>query len=99
MTILGNKIKQPVEELDYDISYKDFLTDSDELNTSLTPNVVITPDKPGGLVKGIVTITEDRVKVWLKSGISGDQYKIEVTVKTNEGRIRQDEFYINVQEF
>lgn len=98
MTILGTKLKQPIEELDYDITYDKFLTDTDELHPTLVPNIVITPSEAGGLVKGAVNVMPDRLKIWLMEGNTDQQYKVEVTVRTNEGRVRQDEFYIYVVE-
>lgn len=99
MSFLATHVKQPIEELDYDISYDDFLTQSDELAKTPAPDITITPSSPDGLQKGAVNVTSRWLKIWLTGGVAGEVYKVEVTVHTNEGRVRQDEFIVSVEDF
>jgi len=99
MAILGTLVKQPTDELDYDISYSRFLTETDELTSLNQPEITITPEEPNGLRKGAVNVMEDRLKIWLMDGVAGTEYKVEINVTTNEGRVRQDEFFIVVEDY
>ncbi len=96
--ILGTFQKQPAESLDYDIEYGDWLPDTDSLSESNEPETTVTPS---GL--DILSTTRDydndRVKIWIDGGEDGEQYKVEITTYTREGRARQDEFYILVRDF
>lgn len=95
--ILGTYQKQPAETLDYDIEYGDWLPDTDSLSESNEPEATATPD-----TLEIQSVTRDydndRVKVWVAGGDDGEQYKVELTTYTREGRVRQDEFYIIVRD-
>jgi hypothetical protein len=98
MAILGAFVMQPADEWDYDIRYDEWLPPSDTVSETVAPIVTITPP---GLVLESVTRDYDnkKVKVWLSGGEDGQRYKVEVTTKTKEGRVRQDEFYITVRDF
>lgn len=89
---LATFTKQPIEKLDYDVLYDDWLTPGDGLKS-----VELTIDKPG------LTLTHQNVsafalKAWLAGGENGVTYKVTVTVETDDGRIKQDEFKIKVKE-
>ncbi|SNY95572.1 phage fiber-tail adaptor protein [Halomonas sp. hl-4] len=98
MAILGTFTMQPADEWDYDIDYSDWLPESDGLSESTPPEVVISPE---GLTAESITRDYDnkRVKIWLLGGEDGQRYKVEVTTRSREGRVRQDEFYIIVRDF
>lgn len=98
MAILGTFTMQPADQWDYDIDYSEWLPESDGLSENTLPVVEITP---AGLKAETVTRDYDnkRVKVWLSGGESGVRHKIEVTTKSREGRVRQDEFFIIVRDF
>jgi len=98
MAILGTFTMQPADEWDYDIDYSRWMTASDGLSENVAPEVTVTPE---GLTVESVTRDYDnrRVKVWLSGGEDGQRYKVEVTTRTSEGRVRQDEFFIIVRNF
>lgn len=89
MAIIATYTQQPADRIDYDIPYDLESTDS---IASVTATV-----SPSGLT---VTATNNspRVKLWVSGGTSGTTYKIEVTVTTTIGRIKQDELKIRCKE-
>lgn len=92
--ILATYTKQPDEVLDYDIDYTDWL-DGDTLlgaEAAVSPSGELTVLDP-------MPIVGDRVKIWASSGVSGGSYKVEVTITTNGGRVKQDEVRIRVKEY
>lgn len=95
MSLLGTNTKQPVEKLDFDVSYEDWLTPGDGITAA---NVVITIDPPG-LVCPFHTVSGGNiVKVWLTEGADGVTYRVTLTAETDDGRIKQDEFKVKVKE-
>lgn len=89
---LGKVTQQPVERLSYTISYEDFFTDGDNVQTA---DVVATP---AGLTIDEVTINNPRVKFWVAGGTTGISYKIEANITTADGRILQDEIILKIKE-
>ncbi|WP_339886468.1 hypothetical protein [Vreelandella maris] len=98
MAILGTFTMQPADEWDYDIDYSEWMPESDGLSENVAPEVTASPE---GLMVESVTRDYDnkRVKVWLSGGVDGERYKVEITTRTREGRVRQDEFFVIVREF
>lgn len=98
MAVLGTFTMQPADEWDYDLDYADWLPESDGISEFAEPTVTVAPD---GL--DVISVTRDydnkRVKVWIGGGSDGEDYKVEVTMTSSEGRVRQDEFIISVREF
>lgn len=99
MAILGTFTMQPADEWDYDIDYNDWLPETDGLSEHVPPRVEI---RSGDDALVIESVTRDydnrRIKIWLSGGTSGESYKIEITTRTREGRVRQDEFFIVVRD-
>lgn len=100
--LLGVKLKQPAERLDYDFLYEEWLGDSGDTINSVT--VTVRPS--GQLSQGHLAATAasldstDSVqKIWVEGGTDGQEYTIEVTATTVAGRVKQDELGIRVQEF
>lgn len=91
--MLGKYIKQPAEVESYMVDYTDDLTQSDGVVSS---EVVVHP--PGELVVSTVDTRSDSVRIWLREGVDGNKYKVEVTVTTEDGRVMQDEFIITVKD-
>ncbi|MFB9244942.1 phage fiber-tail adaptor protein [Massilia antarctica] len=89
---LGTFTKQPIEKLDYDVLYEDWLTPGDGLGV-----VNVTIDKPG-LTSPRQNVSASALKVWIAGGTDGVTYKVTVTAETDDGRIKQDEFKIKVKE-
>jgi len=91
--MLGIKQKRPVDVLDYDISYDDWLTDDDEITT------VVTNVSPAGeLLVDSVQVSSPQVKVWLSGGVSGSTYDVDVTVSTKGTRVKEECFKIRVKD-
>ena len=85
--------KQPSELLDYDIVMSDFLPASDNI-------LSVAKTATAGITLGTTAIntTTKTVKQWISGGTTGNSYKVTVTITTNEGRIKEVDFYINVKE-
>lgn len=98
MAVLGSFVMQPADEWDFDVRYDKWLPASDTVSDQVMPTVAVTP---AGLV--VDTITRDfdnkKIKMWLSGGTDGERYKVEVTTRSKEGRVRQDEFYVTVRNF
>lgn len=90
--VLGRFYKQPVDVLDYDFDFSDWLTDRADTILSFT----VTADT--GLTVGDTSTVDGVVKVFLSGGTSGQQYKVTCTVVTNGGRTKQAELAIKVKE-
>jgi len=94
MTILAIYQMQPSDKLDYDINYTDFLTDGD---TILSATVTATPND---LVIGGPTIIDAarRLKIFVSGVDDGVKYKLDITMTSALGRIKQDEIIIRGKE-
>ena len=90
--ILGVFIKQPAEKLDYDFDYSEWLDSSDDI-----ASVDVSADT--GITVESNSIVGQRVKAYLSGGTHGSTYKVECTVTTDAGRIKQDEIKIKVKDF
>lgn len=93
MAVLGTFTKQPGEVLDYDIDADGWLPDSDTIFSAITTAA------DGLTVQGTYIINDGRaVKVWVSGGVDGVTYKLEVTMTTEDGRVKQSEFKIKCRE-
>ena len=95
--LLGVKLKQPDERLDYDFLYTQWLGASGDLIDSVVVSV-----RPAGALSAVAAPldpTSTVQKVWVEGGNDGEEYTIEVTATTVAGRVKQDELGIRVQEF
>lgn len=90
--MLGLVEKQPVEILDYDVDFSRWLVD----DTITAASVEILP--AGELMLNTVDTDPTAVKVWLRGGVSGTSYKVEVTIDTDRGRRGQVEFRVRVKD-
>ena len=89
---LGNFSKQPSELLDYDIDYSEWLTAGDNVSRA-TVDI-----EPAGLTLESVFINDPFIKIWLSGGSHGSTYKLTVTMSSDDGRIKQDEFKLKVKD-
>ena len=101
--ILGTFIKQPAENLDYDIDFSEFLSEGDTLQSlgiPPVPNPLSVTVSPSGVVIGSTFVINNGkgVKQWLSGGTNGVKYKITLTATTNGGRIKQVEFVVRVKD-
>jgi len=94
MAILATYIKQPADVLDYDIDADGWLPTDDLIISAVTTSTT-------GITVNSTTIINDgrTVKVWLQGGANGVTYKVEVTMTTDDGRVKQVEFRIKVKEY
>lgn len=92
--ILGTFIQQPSDKLDYDVIYEDWMVETDAIDASKSR---IEVDKPGLTV--FFTATGNVVKVWVADGINKTTYKITVTIETDDGRVKQDEFLVKFKDY
>lgn len=93
MALLGTFTKQPGETLDYDIEGGDWLPRDDEI-------ISVAAVADAGISIGSTSIIDSgrTVKVWIFGGTSGTTYKVQVTMTTDDGRIKENEFKIKVRE-
>lgn len=89
---LGNFNKQPVEVVDYDIDYSEWLTAGDNVESAAVDV------QPLGLNVDSVFVNDPRIKIWLSGGSNGTSYKLTVTITTADGRVKQDEFKVKVKD-
>lgn len=85
--------KSPVDVLDYDISFKDWITDDDTITT-----VVSEVDPAGALAVDSVTVNSPDVKVWVSGGADGSTYEVKITASTTAGRVKKVCFKIRVKD-
>lgn len=94
MTMLGSFAKQPGETLDYDLECDEWLTDDDFVTSAVstvTPNG-LTVQSPLVFDSGL------KVKVWISGGTVGTTYKVQTTMTTAAGRVKEAEFKIKLRE-
>ncbi len=85
--------KQPNDTLDYDADLSAWLPSTDNiLSVAKTADTGIT------LGATVINATTKTVKQWVSGGTSGNKYKVTLTITTNEGRIKEVEFYVKVKE-
>lgn len=85
--------KQPADQLDYDLDFSDWLSETDTIT-----GLVATSDVPAELSVFQTSIASPLVKIWVKDGVAGQTYKVTATISTQEGRIKELEFKIRVRE-
>lgn len=98
--MLGCMIKEPADQIDYDIDFSRWLPSDD---TILTAVGVVTPaydavSNPNGVTVVSTQISGSTVKVWVNGGVDGITYKISVTVSTSGGRIKEVDFQVRVKD-
>lgn len=92
--MLGTIIKQPADQLDYDIDYSRWLPDDDTITT-----VSATIDIEESELEVVSTsVSESTVKVWLAGGRDGSTYKVTVVIATTGGRIKEADFKVRVRD-
>lgn len=97
MAKIGTFSKQPAEVLDYDVNYDGWLLDVDELSQA---DVVIAQTRGASptLALDSKQVGTRAVKMWFSGGADADQYVIAVTATTVGGRVKEDEFTMNIKE-
>ena len=95
---LGTFKKQPVERLDYDIEYEEFLGTDTLIVSAPYPEVVFEPAGELNVDVTAIMASGKRLKLWIVDGVDGTTYKVTVTVRTAAGRVKQDEFRVRVKD-
>lgn len=91
--IIGNITQQPIEALDYDIDYQFWLAKNDSIQSA-----IVAVDIPGLIVDILPLPEEKRIKLWISGGLDNIKYKIEITMTTTQGRVKQDEIIVKIRE-
>lgn len=96
--LVGKDVMQPRERLSWDVTFREWLPRGDEISVA---DVRLRKVSGSGALP--VTVYDTRttpstVQVWLEGGTSGDKWRVEVLVTTQEGRKREAEFDITVKE-
>ena len=97
--MLDTKIKQPADQLDYDIDFSRWLPDGD---TILTVTTHVDPpydeDEQIGLKVDSAYVDSPDLKLWLSGGENGSTYKVTATVATSGGRVKEVDFKIRIRD-
>ena len=102
MGILATFEKQPVDIQDFDVDFTTWLASFSPVDTAISQAVVLSPGVNTGdtsFVSPSNTLTSGVVKVWTSGGITGEKYKVTVTLTTYGGRVKQAEFYVRVKDY
>lgn len=93
MAILGTFPKQPGERLDFDVDFQEWMSAGDYLvSATTTVTTGITAELP------LIDATQKVVKQWITGGTTNTKYKVQIRATTNDGRIKEAEFYVKVRE-
>lgn len=85
--------KSDEDVLDYDMVLSDWLPEGDTVDSA---EVVIDPE--ADITYQGKQLFDDRVKVWLGGGTSGETYPVKVLVHTEGGRTKEINFILAVTE-
>jgi hypothetical protein len=95
-------MKQPVERVDYDIDYSEWLTTNDNVEsvvvTVFPDELAMTPVPDSRLHILTAVVIDPIVKLWIEGGRNGVTYKVTLTMTSADGRIKQDEFKLKVKD-
>lgn len=96
-------IKQPVDQVDYDVDFSRWIPEGDTLTTvtaraDLIADPLASDDEPpltieSYEIRGLV------VKLWASGGRDGTSYQVTVVVATEQGRVKETEFRLRVRDF
>lgn len=95
MSILAKYEKQPVEALDYEVNYSEWLASVGDTATG-NANLVVTAD--AGITIGATTLLNGLAKARISGGTDGITYKVTFTVTTAGALVKQAEIKIKVKE-
>lgn len=93
--MLGVMIKQPADNLDYDIDFGRWLPQDDII---IGVQATVTPNEDDGVQAHSARISSPDVKVWLRGGKDGETYKVSVVVNTLGGRVKETDFKVRVRD-
>lgn len=84
--------KQPTDNLDYTVDFADWLPEGDAIQS--IEEVLVPP----GINQTAFEVNNRNIRLWFSGGTDGEEYKIEATIITNAGRVKQVEFLIAIVE-
>lgn len=91
--LITTQQKSPVDVLDYDISFKDWMKNDDTITT------VVSEVYPAGqLTVTSTAINSPDVKVWVSGGNDGATYEVKITASTAAGRVKKVCFKIRIKD-
>lgn len=93
--MLDIKEKKPADVLDYPVQFDRWITDDDTL-TSVETGVDLL--EAGGLTVNSAHIDGLTATLWLSGGLDKHTYVVTVTVATQAGRVKEEQFTIRVRE-
>lgn len=96
MALVGYALQQNSENKDYDIDYTDLVTPSGDTVTGVVATLSPVTD-PVLQVTGVVADSKT-AKIWVTGGKANTVYCVTVVTTTNDGRIAEDEFEIEIEE-
>lgn len=85
--------KQTTETEDYDISFTNWL--ASKVDTGLSISVKVDP----GITLLSSALSAGVVKLWFSGGSNNTHYKVEITLTTTGGRVREYETYVKVKDY
>lgn len=85
--------KDPLDVLDYEIDYSEFLTAASDTIESSEWSV-----SPTGLTIESNANTTTRTKVWVSGGTLGVTYRLSNTIVTNNGRILNQSAHLKIRD-
>lgn len=88
---LGTITKSPSDVLDYDADFVRWLIDGDTV-TSAVASIT-----GSSVVVDAVDVSDDRVKIWLSGGASGDAGTLTLIATTMQGRTKEVCFRLRVK--
>lgn len=97
MAMLGSTVKQPNEIESYSVVYEDDLEPTDSiLLEEISISSATGADLPVIDTSGVF---EQRVRMFISGGVDGQSYKVTVRVRTDTGRVLEDEFRLRIKDF
>lgn len=89
---LATLTKSPVDVLDYDVSFDEWLTNDDRID-ALTVSV-----EGSSAVVDRFDYTDRSARVWISGGAVGETAHVNLTVSTLQGRIKAACFRLRIKE-
>ena len=88
--------KQSRESLDYTVDFNRFLIGRESIiSASATITAPVVTDPAATLIITRVGYTKNQVAVWVTGGEDGVQYTVTVTIGTDQGRQKEQQFLIS----
>ena len=100
MGYIASYTKQPADVLDYDCDCSDVVAGGDSVDSvSVAVTDISGVETSPSLSAVAVVLDDETIKLWVQDGTAGTSYKLEFTVTTTLGRVKQGEIKVKVKEF